>query len=288
MPSKYESIWRGYFPENQINALLNTLRADNGPKEFDVINVKDVGRRSVASWNVGITIDDSGNLRGNAAHLNSLAEIIRGHLKPGEVLRLQTRVQGDRLILSIYFEVSSAKSVGEFEGRAKITKPIVLSQLGYDEDWDSGENYIRNRIVSYLKEKGYKVESVADKSGKGRDVVVKTSPRRVIEVKGYPSQKVSQGRSKGKIKSQSQRDLQALLWIWDAIRQLVEHKCEKPDDEIALGLPAKEFYCNYLNRTAWFRRELSIFVYLVYEMEVKVFGPADNIRQHFHNKNAFA
>jgi len=133
MSSKYESAWREYFTENQIDDLLNTLRADNESKEFDVTKVKGAGRRSVASWNVGITINSSGNLRGNAAHLNSLAEVIRRHLKPREMLRLQTRVYGDHLILSIYFE--QTKSVRDFGRETEITHCIAPS-LGYDEDWD--------------------------------------------------------------------------------------------------------------------------------------------------------
>jgi hypothetical protein len=279
MSSKYEPVWRKYFPENQIDNILNILRADNIPGAFDVTDVMYAGDRSTTSWNVGITINRT-DVIGNAAHLNSLAKKIRRHLKPGEVLRLETRMQGTRLILSIYFWMSTAKTIGEFARETEITYGIPPNQLDYDEDWDSGEDYVRERIVSSLKplrEKGIEVESVADKFGKGRDIVVKTSPHRIIEVKGYPSRKVSQGKSKGAIKTQSEIDNQALLWVWDAIRQLVEHKCERPDDEIALGLPVKEFYINYLNRIAWFRSELSIFVYLVYESEVKVFGTADNI-----------
>ena len=57
--------------------------------------------------------------------------------------------------------------------------------------------------------------------------------------------------------------------------QLVEHKCEKPHDEIALGLPATDFYCSYLDRIMWFRKELAIPVYLVTDTEVKVLQPTD-------------
>ncbi len=126
MPSIYDSFWKNHFPENQIDGLLNDLRVDNRPKEFNVTYIKEIGERS--SWNFTILINESGILKGNAAHLNALAEIVRRHLKSGEELRLRTKLQGDRVILFMYFEMSR-----EFVRETKVAYPNVTSlQLDFD------------------------------------------------------------------------------------------------------------------------------------------------------------
>jgi hypothetical protein len=150
-------------------------------------------------------------------------------------------------------------------------------QLQYDPYWDSGEDHVRNTIVSYLETGGLEVEAVASRSAKGRDIIVRGTSQRVIEVKGSPSKLRSRGGKKGTRKPQSLMDLQARLWVWEGIMQLVEHKCQQPDDELALGLPDTDFYRDYLNRIAWFRQQLSVFVYFVSGTDVRMFGPTDHV-----------
>lgn len=150
-------------------------------------------------------------------------------------------------------------------------------EMGYDENYDSGENFVRDRIVFYLTEKGFEVDSVSDKSEKGPDIILMTSPKRVIEVKGFPSRIVSRGKTKGKVKKESQRKLQAHGWIWEGIAQLIEHKCSNLDQEIALGLPDKEYYRGYLNQIRWFREKLSLYVYLVNKNRVRLYNPSESI-----------
>jgi hypothetical protein len=133
------------------------------------------------------------------------------------------------------------------------------------------------KIVSYLKERNFEVDSVSDKSEKGQDILILTSPRRVIEVKGFPSRIVSKGKTKGKVKKESQRRLQAHGWIWEGIAQLVDHKCNYRDQEIALGLPDKEYYRRYLNQIKWFREKLSLYIYLVNKNEVRLYYPNELI-----------
>ena len=79
------------------------------------------------------------------------------------------------------------------------------------------------------------------------------------------------------IKSDSQRRLQARGWIWEGIGKLIEHKCNNPSCEIALGLPNKEYYKGYLNKIKWFRKKLSIYTYLVRNKEVKLYNPNEII-----------
>lgn len=131
MPSKYASFWKNYFSEYHINDLLNNLRENYKPKEFDVSNIRDIGKRS--SWNFVISINESRILKGEAAHLNALAEIMQKYLKLGEVLRLKTRAHGERLILLVYFESPAESGFGrKFARETKVTLPISSGKLDDD------------------------------------------------------------------------------------------------------------------------------------------------------------
>ena len=135
--------------------------------------------------------------------------------------------------------------------------------MGYDDTYDSGEDYVREMVATHLNAAGTPFTCVSRTSEKGRDIVVHSTPRRIIEIKGYPSARVSRGANRGKLKAEPKRRLQAQGWIWDAIRQLYEHHATTPDDELAIGLPARPFYRSYMIRFAVLRTKLSLFVYLV-------------------------
>jgi hypothetical protein len=147
----------------------------------------------------------------------------------------------------------------------------------YNEPGDTGEDHIRNRIAAYLRQQGCEITCVRDKRSKGRDIVIHSKPRRIIEVKGYPSVNVSQGQTKGGTKTASKRRLQALIWLWDAIRQLLEHKATNPSDEIALGVPATEFYLSYLQKFGSIRRDLSLLIYLVSDSDVVIVSTDEDV-----------
>ncbi len=66
----------------------------------------------------------------------------------------------------------------------------------YNEPGDTGEDRIRDRIAAYLRQQRCEITCVRDKRSKGCDIVVHSKPRRIIEVKGYPSVNVSQGQTK--------------------------------------------------------------------------------------------
>ena len=128
MPSKYESFWMNFFPENEIIELLENLRSVSIPKEFEVSEIMDLGRRSFTSWNVGIAIDQSGKIRGNAAHLNSLGKIFRIFIRSGEILRLQTRLVTNRLLLFVSLHKNMREPIKELSRDIEILQPIWSSQ----------------------------------------------------------------------------------------------------------------------------------------------------------------
>ena len=164
MSSIYTPIWKKYFPENKIDELLNDLRVDNRPKEFDVTDIKEVGERS--SWNFTIVINESGILKGNAAHLNALTEIICRYLQSGEELRLRTKLRGDRIIFFMYFETSPAESGREFA--RKTTRPMMeLDQSNCLLDY-LNEDKIASYLRDYFERNGYSVFEQANITKDGR------------------------------------------------------------------------------------------------------------------------
>ncbi len=119
MGSKYEAVWRRILPDDEINAILSGLRHGDPPFEKDATGIMRCGSRSATSLNVGITIDRRGTVRGNAAHLNCLAKILREKLGPEERLRLQTSVIGDGLKVTMRFENTTPGYVSAPEERRK-------------------------------------------------------------------------------------------------------------------------------------------------------------------------
>lgn len=104
MGSKYEAAWRHCLPEDKVDAILGDLRRGKAPATLDVSSLLHIGARSTASWNHGITISRDGKVKGNAAHLNCLGRILCEKLAPGELLRLETRVHEQTLILTVQFD----------------------------------------------------------------------------------------------------------------------------------------------------------------------------------------
>ncbi len=109
--SKYEVVWRRYFPNPRIVDLLDSLRANRGVEHLDVSKVREAGRRSPASWNKKTRVTREGQLGRGGAHLNCLAKILQAWLKPGEVLSLRTGLEGERLVLSMWLGPGGAPVV---------------------------------------------------------------------------------------------------------------------------------------------------------------------------------
>lgn len=120
--SKYDLFWRKYFDRNKVFYTLSSLRKTGCTKTFDVSSLIKEGNRMRRSWITTVTLDRNGRISGNAAHLNSLANLLKNYLQSNEVLRLRTKFIGHKLILEISLILAS--KVKAFK-ESKFTNPKI-------------------------------------------------------------------------------------------------------------------------------------------------------------------
>ena len=135
----------------------------------------------------------------------------------------------------------------------------------YEDEWFE-EGNVSLLIRNFLERNGFKILKFnRDKREKGHDIMAAgKSEIMVVECKGYPSEYYVDGPNKGKHKPTSPK-LQSMHWFSDALFHLIVAKSENPKTKIALGLPDKEKYHEYLSKIKYFKDQFGLVCYFVSE-----------------------
>ena len=135
----------------------------------------------------------------------------------------------------------------------------------YEDEWFE-EGNISLLIKTFLERNGYKILRFnQDKRERGHDIeAAKGKELIVVECKGYPSDRYVDGPKKGQKKPTNPK-LQSMHWFSDALFHLVIAKSENPKTTIALGLPDKPKYHEYLGKIAYFKEQFGLVCYFVNE-----------------------
>jgi hypothetical protein len=147
-----------------------------------------------------------------------------------------------------------------------------------DKDW-FWEGNVQKKIAAYMENyEGFEILETADTMTKARgpDILAeKTGIKRIVSVKGFPSDKYVDGNNRG-YKKRTNPNTQAKHWFSEAILDLIRKKSADQNIEIALGFPRFPRYLNLLRELQWFRETIGLFCYFVSENgEVEVLGPSD-------------
>ena len=118
------------------------------------------------------------------------------------------------------------------------------------------------QIVEFIERKSecsYKI--VAEKS---------SSLRIIVEVRGYPLEKIASYKGKGKTRSAAEINDQAKKWFADALLELSIERSKdpfkvEPIKVMAFGLPDLDIYRNLINDINYVRRKLALSCYFVKE-----------------------
>src|SRR5439155_18066398 len=132
------------------------------------------------------------------------------------------------------------------------------------EEWWWEGNVVKV-LAKYLESNGWTVRSVADTAtgAPGADLEVTQGNRTlIVEVKGYPSTLYRRGPQAGQQK-RAHPSLQAKHWYAEALLSALLRRHERPEAEIALGLPETKRYRELFSRTAPSLDLLGIGLYLV-------------------------
>jgi hypothetical protein len=149
-----------------------------------------------------------------------------------------------------------------------------------ESDW-FWEGNVQKKIVGFMnRNEGFEIISTANTQTKerGPDILAeKGGVRRIVSVKGYPSDKYTSGPNMGR-KKPTQPTLQAKHWFAEAVFDLIRAKSARPEIEIALGFPKIPRYVNLLREVQWFRETIGLLCYFVGENgEVEVFKPSASV-----------
>lgn len=152
-------------------------------------------------------------------------------------------------------------------------------------DW-FWEGNVQKRIIEYMKNaEGFEILESADTLSKARgpDILAeKSGVKRIVSVKGYPSDKYVDGERAG-LKKRTNPKTQAKHWFSEAILDLMRAKSAQPEIEIALGFPGYDRFIRLLREVKWFRERVNLFCYFVdANGTVTVCAPGED--PHFFNR----
>jgi hypothetical protein len=136
-----------------------------------------------------------------------------------------------------------------------VTGSTVPVQRRIDERPWFWEGNVQKTLVSWLAMRGYSIRSVADTAARapGKDIIALSPDDRElwVSVKGYP---------------ENSPHVQARHWLAGAIFDLVLYRNERPDIELALGLPdGFVTYTSLAARVTWLRRATPFTLFWVAE-----------------------
>ena len=132
-----------------------------------------------------------------------------------------------------------------------------------NDDW-YWEGNIQEKIVIHLQNQGYDVIAVDTiKKTIGADIIAKKFDKKiVVEVKGWPSDKYSDGPKKGQLKP-TQPTLQAKHWLSEAFLTIIRRKQFFLDSTLAIGLPRYQRYIDLVSDIRWAIESLKIKTFFV-------------------------
>lgn len=132
------------------------------------------------------------------------------------------------------------------------------------EEWWWEGNVVK-LLAKYLESNGWTVRGIADTitGAPGADLEATQGDRiLIVEAKGYPSTRYRRGPQAGQPK-RTHPSLQARHWYAEAMLSVLLRRHERPEAEIALGLPETRRYRELFSRTAASLDLLGIGLYLV-------------------------
>lgn len=132
-----------------------------------------------------------------------------------------------------------------------------------EDDW-FWEGNVQEKISSHLQKQGFEVRAVnTAKKSAGADIIGRKSGENiVVEVKGWPSDKYTNGAKRGEPKP-TQPSLQAKHWLSEALLAIIRRKQEYPEHTLAIGLPDFKRYVDLINDIKWATEKLKIKIFIV-------------------------
>jgi hypothetical protein len=127
------------------------------------------------------------------------------------------------------------------------------------------ERMVVGSVVSYLKQEGWTIESVADTETRahGADIRAQREGRLlIVEAKGYPLTVYARGKNKGQPKP-TKPDVQARHWYGHVLFDAILRQSKYPAAIIAVALPDFPVFTSLIARTQFALCKLGIGVYLV-------------------------
>lgn len=148
-------------------------------------------------------------------------------------------------------------------------KTMIPQMWDKKQDW-FWEGNIQKKIIKHLVKDGFKILQHADCERKehGPDILaMKDNIKRIIEVKGFPSERYTVDSHLGKKgeKKRASRHAQSRVWFSEALMEVLLSKCEDNKLELSLGFPRFPNYLRLIDRTQWLREVLRIKCYIVSE-----------------------
>jgi hypothetical protein len=134
-----------------------------------------------------------------------------------------------------------------------------------DEPW-FWEGNVQKCLVCHLETQGWEcsmVDTVTRQRGPDIDARL-NGKRMLVEVKGYPKNVYQRGPKRGQPKP-TKPGLQARHWYGQALLQVLLHKADMPDTQIALAFPDLPLYDKLIARTGSSLESLSLRVYMIAE-----------------------
>ena len=131
-------------------------------------------------------------------------------------------------------------------------------------EWPCEETVV-GVVISYLKQEGWTIESVADTEtrARGADIhATRSGDTLIIEAKGYPTTVYARGAKKGMPKP-TKPGTQARHWYSHALFDAILRQSQYPSASVAIALPDFPVFTNLINRTQSALYKLGIGVYLV-------------------------
>jgi hypothetical protein len=133
-------------------------------------------------------------------------------------------------------------------------------------EWHCEHNVVGS-VVTYLKQEGWTIESVADTEARahGADIrAQKGGMTLIVEAKGYPLTVYARGDNQGKPKP-TKPDVQARHWYSHVLFDAILRQSKYPTASIAIALPDFPVFTSLIARTQFALCKLGIGVYLVRE-----------------------
>jgi hypothetical protein len=133
-------------------------------------------------------------------------------------------------------------------------------------EWPCEESVVGS-VVSYLRQVGWTIESVADTEARahGADIrATRSGETLIVEAKGYPQTVYARGANKGMPKP-TKPGMQARHWYSHALFDAILRQSQYPSASVFIALPDFIVFTNLINRTQGALRKLDIGVYLVRE-----------------------